>query len=152
MAGRAERPLARGRAFWDSSALVPLCVHQSRTPAVSVLYQRYQAIVWWGTPVEIASALARLLRMKLINSSDWTKSSQIATSLADEWFAVQPSNQLRARAIRLLDRHNLRAADALQLAAAVEWCEGTPEGNKFLAADEKLCGAAENLGFDVQEI
>jgi len=51
-------------AFWDSSALVPLCVRQGITPRAIALYKLYDAVVWWATPVEIASALARLVRMK----------------------------------------------------------------------------------------
>jgi hypothetical protein len=63
MARRARRPLGPVRAFWDSSALVPLCVGQSLTPGAVGLYRTYEVVVWWATPVEIASALARLLGM-----------------------------------------------------------------------------------------
>ncbi len=70
MAGRAGRPIGRVPAFWDTSALVPLCVRQSMTPKAVALYKTHDAVVWWTTPVEIASALARLVRMKQINPSD----------------------------------------------------------------------------------
>jgi hypothetical protein len=44
------------------------------------------------------------------------------------------------------------SADALQLAAALEWCEGAPQGRVFLTADLKLREAALFSDFDVKEI
>jgi predicted nucleic acid-binding protein len=152
MAGRTGKSVERHLAFWDASALVPLCVGQSSTPRAIALYKSYEAVVWWATPVEIASALARLVRMKQLESSDWAKCRQLAAGLADAWFVIQPSGALRARATQLLDRYDLRAADALQLAAALEWCADVPRGRVFLAADEKLREAAILSGFDGKRI
>jgi hypothetical protein len=135
-------------AFWDASALVPLCVGQSTTPRAIALYKTYEAVVWWATPVEIASALARLGRMKQLDSSDWARARQLAAALADAWFVIQPSEGLRAKATQLVDRHDLRAADALQLAAALEWCQDAPQSRVFLTADQKLREAAILTGFD----
>src|SRR6266566_2418687 len=115
-------------AFWDTSALVPLCVRQGVTPGAIALYKSYEAVVWWATPVEIASALARLVRMKQLDSNDWMRSRRLAAALADAWFVIQPSDVLRAKATQLVDRYDLRAADALQLAAALEWCGHVPQG------------------------
>ncbi len=151
MAARARKPVARPLAFWDSSALVPLCVRQGITTRAIALYRSYEAVVWWVTPVEIASALARLFRMKQLDSGDWNKARQLAKSLADSWFVVQPSDALRARAAQLVDRYDLRAADSLQLAAAFEWCEDMPQRRAFLTADQKLKEAALLSGFDVNQ-
>jgi|ERR1022692_3899402 predicted nucleic acid-binding protein len=148
MARRAGRSLALTFAFWDASALVPLCVHQNITPSVVSLYRSYQAVVWWATPVEIASALARLLRTREIDSGEWAKARHVAVALADEWTVVQPSNALRSNAAQLVDRYDLKAADAMQLAAALEWCESIPEDRVFLTSDHKLREAATLSGFD----
>jgi predicted nucleic acid-binding protein len=148
MAGRAGRPLERPLAFWDSSALVPLCAHQGITPRVVALYRSYGVVVWWTTPVEIASALRRLVRMKQLTPDDWTVSRRLALELAETWRVIHPSNSLRAGAIQLVDRYDLKAADALQLAAALEWCEKIPQGKVFLAADQKLRETAVLSGFD----
>jgi predicted nucleic acid-binding protein len=147
MARRAG-PLARTSAFWDASALLPLCIVQGITPSVISLYKSYPAVVWWATPVEIASALARLVRTREINSSDCAKARLVATALAEEWSVIQPSNALRARAMQLVDRYDLRAADAMQLAAALEWCEEVPQGEVFVTADQKLREAVVLSGFD----
>jgi predicted nucleic acid-binding protein len=148
MARRAGGSLALTSAFWDASALVPLCVLQSITPRVASLYKSYRAVVWWATPVEIASALARLVRTREISSSESAKARQVAVSLADEWSVVQPSNALRNHAAQLVERYDLKAADALQLAAALDWCEDSPRGEIFLTADQKLREAALFSGFD----
>lgn len=149
MARRAGKPVARGLAFWDTSALVALCVRQRTTPRAIALYKSYEAVVWWATPVEIASAFARLVRMQQLGSAEWIKARKLAATLADSWFVVQPSDALRARAVQLVDRYDLRAADSLQLAAAFEWCENMPHGRVFLTAGQKLKEAALLSGFDV---
>lgn len=56
---------------------------------------------------------------------------------------------LRAEAERFLDRYPLKAADALQLAAAFAWCGGNPEGRKFICLDRQLNRAAESEGFEI---
>lgn len=152
MAGRAGKPVTRVPAFWDASALVTLCVRQSITPQTVALYKTYDAVVWWATPVEIASALARLLRMKQLDSRAWAKSHKLAKRLADSWSVIQPSDALRATSIQLVDRYDLRAADSFQLAAALEWCEYAPQDRVFLSADQKLRDAAVLSGFDAKQM
>jgi hypothetical protein len=61
---------------------------------------------------------------------------------------VQPSDALRSRAAQLVDLLDLRAADALQLAAALVWCEGQAQGQVFVSADQRLRDAAIISGFD----
>ena len=152
MAGRTEQPLRRTSAFWDASALVPLCIRQSITPSAITFYKSYEVVVWWATPVEIASALARLVRMRQLDSGQWTRAHKLAKELADVWSMIQPSDALRAKATLLVDRFDLRAADSLQMAAALEWCEDVPQGRVFLTADQKLREAAMLSGFDAKRI
>jgi predicted nucleic acid-binding protein len=86
--------------------------------------------------------------MKQLDSGDWAKAQRLADALADAWFVIQPSDRLRAKAAHLVERYDLRAADALQLAAALEWCQDAPQGRVFLTADQKLREAAILAGFD----
>jgi predicted nucleic acid-binding protein len=152
MAGRAGRPVTRASAFWDASALVPLCVRQGATPHAISLYGTYDVVVWWVTPVEIASALARLMRMKELDSRDWVKATNLAKKLSGLWSVIQPSERLRAKSMQLVDRFDLRAADSFQLAAALEWCEYAPQERVFLTADQKLREAALLAGFDAEQL
>jgi predicted nucleic acid-binding protein len=139
-------------AFWDSSALVPLCVQQSITPHAVALHKTHDVVAWWAAPVEIASALARLVRLQQIIPTDYAKARKLAKALSDSWSLIQPSDVLRARALQLVDQYDLRAADAMQLAAAMEWCEGAPQGRVFLSADQRLREAALLVGFNARHI
>jgi hypothetical protein len=62
---------------------------------------------------------------------------------------IVPTSGLRDRAGRLLAGHPLRAGDALQLAAALVWCSGPPDGASFVCLDERLRAAARREGFSV---
>ncbi len=148
MAGRAQGPLNPPPAFWDASAVVPLCVNEKHSASAGSFLQQYRMVVWWGTSVEIAGALARLLRMNLLSHAEWVQAHSVASFLAREWTEVSPSDGLRARAAIVVGKYDLRAADAFQLAAALEWSEGNPAGKTFLAADRRLIEAALLSGFD----
>jgi predicted nucleic acid-binding protein len=153
MGGRTGRPVLERRiAFWDASALVPLCTQQNATSRAIELYESYEMTVWWGTAVEIASALARLVRTRRINPSEWAEARRLADRLAAAWSVVEPSDPLRALGIQVVNRYDLRAADALQLAAALEWCEGAPHGRTLISADSRLREAALLAGFDAKAI
>ena len=50
-------------AFWDASAIIPLCCSQPATAQGRRLQRELKRmVVWWGTPIEARSALARLVR------------------------------------------------------------------------------------------
>jgi len=152
MAGRTRTPVKRVPAFWDASALVLLCVRQGMTPRAIALYKTYDAVVWWATPVEIASALARLMRMKELDTRNWAEAIKLAKILADSWSVIQPSDALRVTSMELVARYDLRATDSFQLAAALEWCEYAPQGRVFLTADQKVRDAALLSGFDAKQM
>ena len=152
MAGRTRKPLIRTVVFWDTTALVPLCVGQKTTTRAIALYKTYEVAVWWATQVEIASALARLVRTRELASSESTKARNLAQRLVNSWFVVQPSDALRTKAIELVERYDLRAADSFQLAAALVWSEDAPRGRVFLTVDPRLREAAQLSGFDAIQI
>jgi predicted nucleic acid-binding protein len=102
--------------------------------------------------VEIAAALARLGRMKQVTATGLLKARQAAVRLADQWAVIRANDSIRARAIDVVARYDLRAADSLQLAAALDWCEDQPQGRVFLSADHKLRQTALALGFDAKTV
>lgn len=148
MAGRAGGPIARPSAFWDSSPLVSLCANQDSTPQALQWQERYEIVVWWATPVEIAAALARLLRTRHLNARQWRESTRLARELTQMWSVVEPSLAIRAKAVEIVQNYDLRAGDSLQLAAALEWCNNDPRGHRFLSGDRKLRDAAMLNGFE----
>jgi predicted nucleic acid-binding protein len=124
-------------------------VREPGTSSAAAFHKRYDAIVWWGTSLEIAAALARLLRMRILTTREWTASGRLAQELEGTWSVIQPSAVLLNTAVELVRSHDLRAADALQLAAALRWSKNDPEHRVFLAGDIKLREAATLRGFDV---
>ena len=69
--------------------------------------------------------------------------------LVDGWRPVTALEPTRARALRLVRTHALRAADALQLAAALVASEERPESLPFVCLDDHLRDAARREGFTV---
>jgi len=134
-------------AFWDSSALVPLCVQQIPSPLAKSLSERYNMVVWWAAPVEIRGAFTRLIRMGQLTSNQNVGAQVRLQGLRSKWLEISPYPALRDRAESLLDRFPLKAADSLQLAAAILWSSGKPRGRVFLSGDMQLLQAAEALGF-----
>jgi len=114
------------------------------------LHKLYAAVVWWATPVEIASALARLVRLNHLLPTEWTISRRLSSRLADSWSVIQPTEVVRTSALQIIEQYDLRAADALQLAAALTWCQDNPQGRVFLTADQRLLQAAILRGFDAR--
>jgi uncharacterized protein len=136
--------------FWDASALVPLLVAQSSTESMRQLLQEDAAgTLWWGTPVECASALARLEREAHATARDVNAAIARLEALTRAFDQVLAVEKVRATAQRLLRSHPLRAADALQLAAAIEASAGAPSALPFVCLDARLGDAARREGFVV---
>jgi predicted nucleic acid-binding protein len=72
--------------------------------------------------------------------------------LATGWHEVDPSDTIREAAVRFLRVHPLRAADALQLAAAFIAAERRPSSLDVVTLDERLALAARKEGFALVEI
>jgi predicted nucleic acid-binding protein len=70
-------------------------------------------------------------------------------ALVQAWQEVQPIVRIRQTAIRLLRVHGLRAADALQLGAALAVAEDQPASLQVVTLDDRLGQAAEREGFRV---
>jgi uncharacterized protein len=134
-------------AFWDASALTPLCIEFQATEKIDRLFQEFEIVVWWGSAVEVRSALARLERMGQITAKEVDDSLVRFADLKHRWQAIEPSNALRDLAEELPSRFNLRAADALQLAAAWIWTMQRPNNRPFLSGDQRLLEAARQMGF-----
>jgi hypothetical protein len=136
--------------YWDSSALVPLMIAEAATPQRHALLAADPEIAtWWGSSVECASALHRLDREHGLGATGMLRPFGQLRKLAGAWREVQPSERLRLRAVRLLGVHPLRAADALQLAAALTIAEEDPGLVDFVCGDGRLAEAARREGFAI---
>jgi uncharacterized protein len=137
--------------FWDTSALVPILAAEPRSAAVTKLFAAdNEPVIWWATPLECHSALRRRYRESTLTAEALNAATERLRLLVQHADAVAPTDELRHKAGRLLAVHPLRAADALQLAAALVWCEEQPQGEGFATLDDRLAQAASAEGFTVQ--
>ncbi len=135
--------------YWDSSAIIPLLLDEPQTASVQNLYERDTTLVVWSlTEVEIASAMARRERAGL-EAEAVERARRELSKLVDRWGEISALRPVRARALRLVKTHVLRAADALQLAAALVACDERPESLPFVSLDDRLSDAARKEGFPV---
>ena len=139
-------------AFWDSSAIVPLCVTQTGGAAAEKLFKLHPMAVWWITRVEIISAIQRLVRTGELQPARAAAGERQLALLQNAWREVQPGVRVREIAASLLARHPLCAADSLQLAAALIWCRENPHSRLLFTNDKQMQTAAGLLGFDARQI
>ncbi len=95
--------------------------------------------IWWGTRVEVKAALSR----KVLTGHLDRIQADLAAERVDARFSglyvpIDPTFAIRDRAEALLARHDLRAADALQLAAFLE----SGLCREFVTLDRRLRDAA----------
>lgn len=134
--------------FWDTSAIIPLVLPERRSAALTeAVVSDREVTVWWGTPVECLSATYRRHRETPLPSSVLNAALGRLRAIVEDADTVAPTDDVRRRAGRLVAAHPLRAADALQLAAALVWCEEQPAGELFVCLDQRLREAAQREGF-----
>lgn len=136
--------------FWDSSAVVPLLRQEAATAQVTALRSADPTlIVWWGTLVECAAALARIEREGNLSAVSMAESFERLRELSRNWHEVQPSDALRELAARLLRVHILRSSDSLQLAAAIIASRHSPASLEMVCLDNRLSAIGQREGFTV---
>lgn len=136
--------------FWDTSAIVPLLVNEPKSATMKAVHSADRDLVtWWGTRGECISALSRRRREGKLSSREIVDARVLLDSLSNSWAEMQPSDRVRTLAESFMDMHPLKAADALQLAAAFRWAAERPGGYEFVSLDGTLRRAAEAEGFTV---
>lgn len=136
--------------FWDTSAILPIVVAESTSPQVDILLaEDERVIIWWGTAVECYSGMQRRLRDGSLTPDDYQIAIAQLDCVLDDAFEVHPTFQIRRSAQRLLTVHQLRGADALQLAAALSWAGTSVRGRGFVTFDTRLRVAAQLEGFSL---
>lgn len=108
-----------------------------------------RVVVWWGSTVEVRSAISRLHRDGVITAKGRQQALARLELLRQEWYEITPSEQARRLAEDLPDSHGLRALDSFQLAAALVWCREKPGNRTFVCDDARLAVAAQAVGFTV---
>lgn len=129
---------------------MPLLVAEKETPHVQALYESDPALlVWWASEVECTSAIARLERDGSMTAASVDRALDRLAALTRSWHEIQPAEQVRTLAGRLLRVHPLRAADSLQLAAALVAAEGSPSSLELVSFEDRLVDAARREGLRI---
>lgn len=129
---------------------MPLLVNEAETPAMRTVHGSDSDVVtWWGTRAECISALKRQSREGTLSSADEANARVLLNHLSAFWAEMQPTDRVRALAERFMDTHPMKAADAMQLAAAFRWAAERPDGHEFVSLDGTLRRAAKAEGFTV---
>lgn len=135
--------------FWDSSAVVALAAGGPGAARLQALLDETPTVVWWGTPVEVASAIARQEREGDFTAAQASLAMERLHALAAHWVEVEPVERVRRLAQRMTRVHPLRAADALQLAAALVAADHDPALVEFVCLDTRLAAVAAREGFRI---
>lgn len=136
--------------FWDSSALVPLFVAEPTTrQAERWLRADPQVVVWMLTRVELLSALARRRRDEPRANRALRAARNEIVEASEDWSEITAVEVVRRHAERIVETHPLRAADALQLGAAIVAADEHPQTLELVTLDERLAEAAAREGFRV---
>jgi predicted nucleic acid-binding protein len=135
--------------FWDPSAIIPLLhVEPTSRTARTIHASDRRMFVWWAAETECVSGLARIERAGE-DPDVIVEALQRLDSFVAGWDEVEPTTAVRRTARRLLRTHDLRAADALKLAAALKASEDLPSMLDFVSQDSRLNDAARREGFNV---
>ncbi len=136
--------------FWDSSAIVPLIIAQAASRQADAWFvQDSEIALWTLTSVELSSALRRLVREGALGEREANGAESRADELIKTCHVVVNVETVKAQARRLLRLHSLRAADAMQLGAALEWAGGRAMDRLLHTFDAQLARAAGREGFQV---
>ena len=106
-------------AFWDTSAIAPLCCFQAQSQELRQLRRKYEVVAWWASSIEGQSALKRLLRDGEISQTAYNETTKRLHLQSENWREIRPIEKLREIAKNLIENQNLRTIDALQLFAAL---------------------------------
>jgi len=139
--------------FWDSSAIVPLLIREPTSSDMrALLHADVEILTSFITPVEVSSAIWRRLHNGELDAASHADADEQFAALSNNWSEADKLPQITEIALALLTRHPLRAADAIQLASAIDVvAEGEQKTSAlpFVTLDHDLASAARAEGFPV---
>jgi uncharacterized protein len=139
--------------FWDSSALVPLLVGEPTSQSMrALLHNDRKVMASFITPIDVNSAIWRRLHNGELDAAEHAAAEQQFAALSNNWWEWSEFRRITDIALDLLRRHPLRAADAIQLASAIDVVKARrqpPSSLRFVTLDGDLASAARAEGFPV---
>jgi hypothetical protein len=140
-------------AFFDSSAIVPLCVAQPASQEARQAYRGFnRQIVAWATLIEASGAIYRAVRLGGLSELNAGRALDRLAQLEKRWTEIVASDLVRDIALDALRTYDLRAADAVQLASALVWCKQKTRNRSLVCFDQRLAAAGRAAGFDIMGV
>lgn len=96
---------------------------------------------------EVVSALSRLRRERKLSPAQHQQARRALFEEIEDCSVVQITDEVVRRAVELLEKHPLRSADSLHIAAAAEW-----QADLFVSSDSRQCSAARGYGLQVLQL
>ena len=105
--------------------------------------------IWSLTRVEVLSALSRRRRERALSENEFNLARNELEQASRKWSQITDFEKVCLEAERIVVAYPLRAADALQLGAALVAADGEPETLELVTLDRRLAEAAVREGFPV---
>jgi predicted nucleic acid-binding protein len=128
--------------YFDASALAKRYVREKGSVKIRRLLSSDLAATSRYSAVEIASALARRTREGVIAPDDGERTLTALQADLSAMLIVELTAEVVVRAQALLQRHSLRAGDAVQLASCLQLRAELGDDVSLVAFDERLVAAA----------
>ena len=143
-------PLAR--AYFDSSVVVKRYLHEPGSQPARDVMRRNLFVSSAIAPLETLSAVSRRFKAGELGAKilDAIVSKLELDRL--HWELVPVGNAVLERAEEIVRTGNVRALDAIHIACALSFNEGSRDRILFFSADEKQLDAAASFGLRVQRI
>jgi predicted nucleic acid-binding protein len=135
--------------YFDASALVKRYARERGSVKVRRLISTDIPVTSRLSEVEVASALSRRAREGAFSVADRDRALAALAADFPAILVVELTAQISARARGLLQRHSLRANEAIQLASCLYVQEQFREGVAIAAFDDRLIAAARGEGLSV---
>ncbi len=130
------------KTFFDSSAFAKRYVEEPGTQTVDSLCLEATEVALSVLCVpEIISALIRRVREGLLTRREYAEAKQYLSQDIRDAVIVNLVPQVLSTCTKILEASPVRAADALQIACALEW-----ETELFVSADKRQISAAKKSG------
>ena len=130
------------KTLFDSSAFAKRYVEEAGSQTVDLLCREATEVALSVLSLpEIISALNRRVREGLLTDREYTEVKQYLSQDIRDAVIVNLVPQVVSTCTKILEASPIRAADALQIASALEW-----ETELFVSADKRQISAAKKAG------
>jgi predicted nucleic acid-binding protein len=133
--------------FFDTSALIKRYISENGSPKVDELFEAADTIIISPiTKLEAYSTIKRLLKTGVISEEDYIKLKENIGLDFKHFDVLTLNKKLEEKAVKLIDKYQLKTLDSIQLASCLSRKEGIMS---FVVCDEKLKNAAKLEALEV---